>query len=90
VILNCCRLYEKIIFTVLALVLISCNPFKEERLLDYKAELIELIYKIKKYPHGTYDRDEIDAFIIDNVRDLDIDLIVKNIGKKKSAIFWVC
>ncbi len=45
-------------------------------------ELNDLTSKIDKYDNGTYDRDEIDEFIIGNVRDLDIDLIVKNSGKK--------
>jgi len=53
--------------------------------LDYKTELTELTSKIENYDNGTYDRDEIDEFIIGDVRDLDIDLIVKNSGKKNPS-----
>jgi hypothetical protein len=73
---------KKLILVILAITLTSCNPFDEKRVLDYKTELNDLTSKIDKYENGTYDRDEIDEFIIGNVRDLDIDLIVKNSGKK--------
>jgi len=73
---------KKLILVILAITLTSCNPFDEKRVLDYKTELNDLTSKIDKYDNGTYDRDEIDEFIIGNVRDLDIDLIVKNSGKK--------
>lgn len=43
---------------------------------------MDLTSKLEKYENGTYSRDEIDEFIIEDVRDLDIDLIVKNSGKK--------
>ena len=72
---------KKIILIVLTIALTSCNPFDEKRVLDYKSELTDLISKIDKYDNGTFDRDEIDEFIISDVRDLDIDLIVKNSGK---------
>ena len=73
---------KKLFLVILAITLTSCNPFDEKRVLDYKTELNNLTSKIDKYDNGTYDRDEIDEFIIGNVRDLDIDLIVKNSGKK--------
>ncbi len=73
---------KKLLLVILAITLTSCNPFDEKRVLDYKTELNNLTSKIDKYDNGTYDRDEIDEFIIGNVRDLDIDLIVKNSGKK--------
>ena len=76
---------KNLILVILAIVLISCNPFDEKRVLDYKTELTELTSKIDKYDNGTYDRDEIDEFIIDDVRDLDIDLIVKNSGMKNPS-----
>ena len=76
---------KKLILIILAIVFISCNPFDENRVLDYKTELTELTSKIDKYENGTYDRDEIDEFIIGDVRGLDIDLIVKNSGKKNSS-----
>jgi hypothetical protein len=53
--------------------------------LDYKTELTDLTLKIDEYDNGTYDKDEIDEFIIGDVRDLDIDLIVKNLGKKNPS-----
>ncbi|MFD1293832.1 hypothetical protein ACFQ5N_08300 [Lutibacter holmesii] len=50
--------------------------------MDYKTELTDLISKIDKYDNGTFDRDEMDEFIIGDIRDLNIDLIVKNSGMK--------
>ena len=76
---------KELIFVILAIVFISCNPFDEKRVLDYKAELTELTSKIDNYDNGTYDIDNIDELIIGDVRDLDIDLIVKNIGKKNPS-----
>jgi len=76
---------KNLILLILAIVFISCNPFDEKRVLDYKTELTELTSKIENYDNGTYDRDEIDEFIIGDVRDLDIDLIVKNSGKKNPS-----
>ena len=73
---------KKLFLVILAITLTSCNPFDEKRVLDYKTELTNLTSKIDKYDNGAYDRDEIDEFIIGDVRDLDIDLIVKNSGKK--------
>jgi len=73
---------KKFILVILAIIFISCNPFHENRVMNYKTELIDLTSKMDKYENGIYDRDGIDEFIIEDVRDLDIDLIVKNIGKK--------
>ena len=73
---------NKIVLSIIALAFISCSPFDEEKVLYYEPELIKIIKKIDKYDHGTYDRDEIDEFTIEDVRDLGIDIIVKNYGKK--------
>lgn len=73
---------KKLILVILVIAFTSCNPFDEKRVLDYKTELTYLTTKIDKYDNGTFDRDEIDEFIIGDVRDLNIDLIVKNSGKK--------
>ena len=78
---------KKLILVILAITLTSCNPVDEKRVLDCKTELNDLISKSDNYDNGTYDRDEIDEFIIGNVRDLDIDLIVKNSGKKNPNYF---
>lgn len=72
----------KIVLILFSILLISCNPFHENRVLEYENELMDLTSKLEKYENGTYSRDEIDEFIIENVRDLDIDFIVKNSGKK--------
>ncbi len=72
----------KIVLISFSIFLISCNPFHENRVLEHENELLNLISKLEKYKSGNHDRDEIDEFIIENVRDLDIDLIVKNSGKK--------
>lgn len=76
---------KKLILVILAIAFTSCNPFDEKRVLDYKTELTDLTSKIDKYANGTYDRDEIDEFITGDVRDLDIDLIVKNSGNKNPS-----
>jgi hypothetical protein len=72
----------KIILILFLTFLISCNPYHENRVLEHENELLNLISKLEKYENGTYGRDEIDEFIIEDVRDLDIDFIVKNSGKK--------
>ena len=62
----------------LLIVLFSCNPFEENRVLNYETELSDLVVELEGYNAGTYDLDEIDEFNIDKVRSLDIDLIIKN------------
>ncbi len=76
---------KKLILVILAIVFISCNPFDEKRVLDYKAELTDLTSKIDDYDNGTFDRDSMDEFIIEEIRDLSIDLIIKNIGQKNPS-----
>ena len=75
---------KRIIF-ILSVVCVSCNPFDEKKVLDYKAELTDLVSKIDKYDNGTFDRDEIDALLISDIRALDIDLVIKNSGKKNPS-----
>lgn len=77
---------KKLIFVILAIAFISCNPFDEERVLDSKMVLNYLASKIEKYNNGTNDRDEIDEFLIGDIRNLDIDLIVKNDGMKNPGL----
>jgi len=76
---------KKIVLSILSMILISCNPFNENRVLDYKNDLNDLVSKIENYHNGSYDRDDIDEFIIGDVRDLNIDLVVKNSGKKNPS-----
>ncbi|KDN54975.1 hypothetical protein [Flavobacterium seoulense] len=73
---------KKIIITFLSLSLISCNPFDEDKVLKYKDDLNNLVSKFEKYNDGTYDRDEFDEFIIDDLDRLDINSVVKNNTKK--------
>lgn len=73
---------KKIVLIILSLTLISCSPFDENRVLEYKDDLNNLVSKIEKYDNGTYDRDEIDEYIIGDIRDLNIDVVVKNSGMK--------
>lgn len=61
---------------------LSCNPFNENKILKYKEDLNNLVSKFEKYDDGIYDRDEFDEFIIDDIDQLDIDLVVKNGNKK--------
>ena len=77
---------KKLIFVILAIAFISYNPFDEERVLDSKMVLNYLASKIEKYNNGTNDRDEIDEFLIGDIRNLDIDLIVKNDGMKNPGL----
>ena len=69
---------KKLILTLLITVLASCSPFNKDRALDYEKELNAIIIEIEDYNTGTYDRDEIDEYLIQHVRKMDIDLIVKN------------
>ena len=62
--------------------LISCNPFNENKALEYESELDDLVKKLEKYENGIYDRDEIDEFIIADIRDLDVDYVIINKGNK--------
>jgi hypothetical protein len=71
-----------IIFTLFSFLFISCNPFDEKRVLNYSDELNELVLELEEYENGTYDRDEIDEFIIEKVRNLDINNVVINKGNK--------
>lgn len=77
---------KNIVFFVLIFAIISCNPFEEKRVLNYEKELNSLVSRIEKYESGSYDRDDIDEFIIDEIRSLDIDVIVRNNDKKIKAI----
>lgn len=77
---------KKIISSLFLFALISCNPFDENRVLNYKDELNELASKIKKYPDGTFDKDDIDEFLIGDIESLEIDLVVKN-GIKKNPTY---
>ena len=76
---------KKTLVIIISLIFISCNPFQENKVLKYKEKLNDLVIKIDKYDNGSYDRDEIDEFIIDDVRDLDIDLFIKNQGIKNPS-----
>lgn len=76
---------KKLIIFILSAVCLSCNPFDEKRVLDYEPELTDLVSKIDKYGNGTYDRDEIGEFLIGDIRALDIDLVIKNSGKKNPS-----
>ncbi|WP_220762327.1 hypothetical protein [Flavobacterium sp. UMI-01] len=67
---------------LILLTFISCNPFNENKVLKYKDDLNNLVSKFEKYNDGVYDRDEFDEFIIGDIEQLDIDLVVKNGNKK--------
>ena len=81
-------LFDDIKITFLLFVVLSffsCDPFSRERVLNYEKELIHLSSKIEHYPNGSYDRDEMDEFIIDDIRDFGIDYIVKNMATKNPS-----
>ena len=73
---------RKTIIIIISIFLLSCNPFDENRVLEHKNELQDLVKNLEKYENGTYDSHAIDEFIKTNIRDLDIDLLVKNSGEK--------
>lgn len=73
---------KKIIPILFYLTFISCNPFNENKVLKYKDNLNKLVSKFEKYNIGSYDRDDIDEFIIEDIDRLNIDLVVKNGNKK--------
>ncbi|GAA3552441.1 hypothetical protein [Snuella lapsa] len=76
---------KNISINVLSLILISCNPFGEHKVLRYKDDLIYLISKFKEYEEGTYGRDEIDEFIIADIRKMGIDFVIKNDSNKNPS-----
>lgn len=76
---------KKLILIILGIAFTSCNPFDEKRVLNYKTELSDLTSKIDDYDNGILDRDSMDEFIIEEIRDLNIDLIIKNIGQKNPS-----
>ncbi|WP_140485068.1 hypothetical protein [Flavobacterium sp. GSA192] len=77
---------KKTTLFLLLLTFISCNPFNEDKVLKYKNDLSNLVSKFEKYNNGIYDSDEFDEFIIGDIEQLDIDLIVKN-GNKKNPTY---
>lgn len=77
---------KKTTLFLLLLTFISCNPFNEDKVLKYKNDLSNLVSKFEKYNNGVYDSDEFDEFIIGDIEQLDIDLIVKN-GNKKNPTY---
>lgn len=76
---------KKLILVILGIAFTSCNPFDEKRVLDYRTELTDLTSKIDDYDNGIFDRDSMDEFIIEEIRDLNIDLIIKNSGQKNQS-----
>ena len=75
---------KKTLLIISAFFLVSCNPFGENKVLDYENQLNKLVIKLKKYDCGTYSEDDIDEFEIDNFRELDIDLAIINCKNKNS------
>ena len=67
------------------LFLISCNSYEEHRIVNRLDKYSKLITKLEKYGEGSYDRDDIDEFEIDDVRNLDIDYVIKNIENKNQT-----
>ena len=65
-------------FFMLLMFLTSCGPFHEERIVNYKKEIEDLVYSLKGYEQGSYDRDSMDEFDIKDIRYLGIDRIVIN------------
>jgi hypothetical protein len=58
----------------------SCNPFHQDRALDYETDLKEISEIMKDYSNATLDSDEDDRFAA-KMRRLNIDLIVKSLEK---------
>ena len=69
---------RKILVLLIIFLNISCDRLDENTIIEKREPLNELVTKLKEYRTGTYDRDDIDEFLIDDVRELNIDLVIKN------------
>lgn len=76
---------KKVYCIVISLLIFSCSPFDKDRVLNHEEDLNSLAIEIIQYGKGTYDRDEVDEFLIDEVRKLDIDLIVLNTSERNPS-----
>jgi hypothetical protein len=63
------------------LILVGCNPFHEDRVMNYESDLIEIANFMKDYENVTLDSDSDDRFAA-KMRRYDIDKIVKNYNKQ--------
>jgi NhaP-type Na+/H+ and K+/H+ antiporter len=50
--------------------------------MKYKKDLTPLVSKLKDYNKGTYDKDDLDEFIMSDLERLNIDVVVKNDSEK--------
>lgn len=68
------------IYIAFCLILISCNPFHQDRVLDYEKDLKEISDIMKDYSNITLRADK-DQRLTTAMKRLKIDLIVKNLDK---------
>ncbi len=73
---------RKVLSSIIFFLFISCNSFNEDNVMKYKKDLTLLVSKLKDYNKGTYDKDDLDVFIMSDIERLNIDVVVKNDSEK--------
>ncbi|PKP50745.1 MAG: hypothetical protein CVT94_00970 [Bacteroidetes bacterium HGW-Bacteroidetes-11] len=68
------------IYIIFGLILISCSPFRKDRVLNYNSELIGIFDFMQEYDNVTLEI-ESDDRLADDMRNLKIDYVVKNANK---------
>lgn len=69
------------IYILIALILTSCNPFQEDRVMNYNSELMDIFKIMQEYNNVTLEIDSDDR-LAEKMQDLGIDYIVKNADRK--------
>ncbi|XOV94215.1 MAG: hypothetical protein ACFHWX_05820 [Bacteroidota bacterium] len=72
-----------ILYLLSFVVIIGCNPFDSDRVMNYEPELTEITEFMKEYGDVVLDPDEDDRFAAD-MRSMGINYIVKNVTKNKN------
>ncbi len=68
-------------YIIISLILISCNPFREDRIMNYNSELMYIFKIMQEYKNVTLEYDSDDR-LSEKMQDLDIEYIVKNADRK--------
>ncbi len=68
-------------YILIALILISCNPFQKDRVMNYNSELMDIFKIMQEYNNVTLEIDSDDR-LAEKMQDLGIDYIVKNTDRK--------
>ncbi len=68
-------------YILIALILKCCNPFQEDRVMNYNSELMDIFKIMQEYNNVTLEIDSDDR-LAEKMQDLGIDYIVKNADRK--------